>query len=86
MEPMFSAASSGLSSRMCAMRSSAGIPTAPVEKLTMTSLRALTSASIAANVSMLQSGAPDGVRAWMCTTAAPSLAARAASSPISRGV
>src|SRR5258706_5019575 len=68
------------------MRSSLGMRTAPVLKLTMTSARARTSLKIWANVSGLQPGPPSGVRAWIWTMAAPSAAARAASSPISFGV
>src|SRR5579864_1640744 len=83
---MLSAAISGRSSRMWAILSSAGIPTAPVEKFTSTSVRARTSERILPNVSTLQSGPPSGVRAWMCTIAAPASAARFASSAISRGV
>src|SRR6267378_4139814 len=60
--------------------------TAPVEKLTITSVRARTSAKISANVSTRQSGPPSGVRAWMWTIAAPASAARPASSPNSLGV
>src|SRR2546422_2412303 len=82
---MFNAAISGRRSRMWAMRSSGGMPTAPVEKLMITSVRARTSAKISAKVSTLQSGAPSGLRAWMCTMAAPASAARLASSPISLG-
>ena len=77
---------SGLSSLMCAMRCSRGMPTAPVEKLTMTSVRDRTSPRISPNVSFDQSGPPSAVRAWMCTIAAPAAAERAASSPISFGV
>ena len=83
---MLSAAISGRSSLIWAIRSSLGMPTAPVEKLTMTSVRERTSAKMAEKVSTLQSGPPSGVRAWMWTMAAPSPAALAASSPISRGV
>src|SRR6266567_6788844 len=82
---MFSAAISGRRSRMWAMRSSGGMPTAPVEKLTMTSVWARTSAKISAKVSTLQSGPPSGVRAWMCTIAAPASTALLASSAISLG-
>src|SRR2546425_5470722 len=83
---MFSAAISGLRSRMWAMRSSGGMPTAPVEKLMIASVRARTAEKISAKVSTLQSGPPSGLRAWMCTIAAPASAARLASSPISLGV
>src|SRR6266567_6997336 len=86
MEPMLRAAISGLSSRMWAIRSSLGMPTAPVEKLTITSVRARTSSKMARKVSTLQSGPPSSVRAWMWTMAAPASAARRASSPISAGV
>src|SRR5579864_4661947 len=82
---MLRAAISGRSSRMWAIRSAAGKPTAPVEKLMITSVRARTSDRISVKVSTLQSGPPLGVRAWMCTIAAPASAARFASSAISRG-
>ena len=86
MEPMFRAPISGISSLMWAIRCSTGTPIAPVEKLTMTSLRERTSERISANVSTRHSGPPSGVRAWMWTIAAPASAARFASSAISRGV
>src|SRR5712692_6161894 len=83
---MFRAAISGRRSRMCATRSSGGMPMAPVEKLTITSVRARTSVKISSKVSSFQSAAPSDMRAWMCTIAAPASAARPASSAISLGV
>src|SRR5579864_6953970 len=69
---MFSAPTSGFSSRMCAMRSSTGIPTDPVEKLMIISG---TSDRIASRMSLYAPtrcvGVPSGSRAWMCTIVQP---------------
>ena len=83
---MFRAAISGFSSLMCATRSAAGMPTEPVEKLMITSLRERTSSKIRRKVSGDQVGVPSSLRAWMWTIAAPASAARRDSSPISAGV
>ena len=66
-------------------RSSIGMPTAPVEKLMMMSVRLRISAMISAYFETLKLGRPSSSRAWMWTTAAPA-SARRASSAISTGV
>src|SRR6202171_2555093 len=86
MEPMLRAPISGFSRAMWPTRCSMGMPTAPVEKLMMMSLRLRISSMIWRYFSTLKLGIPSSSRAWMWTTAAPASAQRLASSAISTGV
>src|SRR5258708_9759171 len=83
---MLRAPISGLSRAMWPTRSSIGIPTAPVEKLMMMSVRLRISSMIWRYFSTAKLGVPSSLRAWMWTTAQPASAQRRASSAISTGV
>src|SRR3954470_20971547 len=81
---MLSAATAGRCARWL-IRSLIG-PAPPVDQLISTGQRALVSAMIFANVSLLHVGDPSSLRAWMWTIEAPASYARFASSAISTGV
>jgi hypothetical protein len=84
---MFSAATSGRSSRRYAIRFSTGTPIAPVEKLITTSPTSARIASVMARKSSTSwLGVPSGRRAWMWIIEPPSSTIRRASAAYSSGV